>query len=738
MKNILIAVLLSTLLALPSPAAKYTLNANTTDTINSISSLTGDPAKMVLVGNNALIRQSDDLGVTWTAVTSPVKGVTLTKAAYISPSTIYALANVTGANVNYLFKATNGIWANDTDSLGKNVTALRDIYFLDANKGYIVGDRFLLKSEFGDIKEPRIWKYKDGIFTLITNAPFYNYTAVTAYGSNVWLVATEIGLDKFSWNSYIYKSPDECLTFQAPITLKGVKVNAIQAVNADLAFWVGDGGNAGKIEAANTAIATGTTNNLNVVAAYNPTYVVMGGGSGDLRFYNGNTVTAMISGTTQNIRGITLAAPGLYTVAGDSGNAVADITPAPQTLSLSSRLEITAAPQGKTLTMVIKGQSLSPNSTVTVSGIGVVLKNYTFVNLDEINVEVEISTDAADGDRTLTFKDPFGGETSFALPLTINKEPTVIGASPAVGKLTRGSSSKRITILGSDFKANANYPPTLDFKRNNQAVAGLTYSNLTIVDSRTVTFDLNIADDVEPGTIDVIYTGYDLGTVAFQLDIDAALAAAGPQLSNLYFDGRPYGASFGTGPKFDVINAKPHIQIRMIDPDTINTNSIQLLDNNTPISTNSLRHQSYDSTTNIWSCDLAQALSEGPHTLKFQVTDALGNVGTLNCQVKVYAQIQLVEGTTPLATPTPVTGNTVRVAYALTRDTSGIDILVASPTGGLIVKKRFDLPTMGIKAGYGAGYNEVEIEIPSDLGRGIYPAKIISGNQVIGKFYLVK
>ena len=738
MKNILIAVLLSTLLVLPSPAAKYTLNANTTDTINSISSLTGDPAKTVLVGNNGLIRQSDDLGVTWTSVTSPVKGVNITKTAYISASTIYSLASVAGANINYLFKATNGTWANDTDSLGKNMTALRDIYFLDANKGYIVGDRVLLKSESGDIQESRIWKYKDGTFTLITNAPFYNYTTVTAYGSNIWLVATVMGQDKLSWTSYIIKSPDEGATFQTLATLTNTKVNDIQAVSADQVIWVGDSGQAGKIETANTAIATGTKNNLNVVSAYNPTYVVMGGNSGDLRLYNGNTVTAMTSGTTQNIRGITLAAPGLFTVAGDSGAAVADLTPAPQILSNASRPEINAAPIGKTLTFRARGSSLAPGSTVSVVGGsgGLTFKNYKFINTDEIELEVD-ATNAQPGDYTLRFIDPFGGQTDIPLPLTINKEPEVLGAAPATGNLTRGS-TKRITIIGSDFRANANYPPTFTFKRGGQEVPGLTARNPQIVDERTVTFDLDIALDVSPGPVDITYTSYDLGTVTFTLDIDPALAAAGPQLSNLYFDGRPYGASFGTGPKFDVINAKPHIQIRMTDPDTINTNSIQLIIDNSPVSTSALRNQSYDSTTNIWSCDLTQALSEGPHTLKFQVADSLGNVGTLDCQVKIYTQIQLVEGTTPLVIPTPTTGNTVRISYALTKDTSGIDILVASPTGGMVVKQTFNTPVLGAKAGYGAGYNEVTLEIPDDLGRGIYPAKIVSGNRVIAKFYIVK
>jgi hypothetical protein len=754
MKKILtLSLLFLMVLASGSFAVKYPLTTNTSQTLFDISGHPTNPNKVVATGKGPFLVYSTDGGKTGFAATWS-KDATPTRIAHRSPDEVYVVGEAAG-DQGRLYRSKDGgaNFEDITAQLGVNILPLYDVNVSPDGVVAVGGKKLYIKSEKGDILESRVFIYKDAKWTRLSVFPAsYDYYCVAVRGNTVVAVALEYFAGANYYDSHIYKFVIGEKDATLVATLSKVRMTDIKFLDDNTLIYSAYTGVAGKFEnlsttPTHTSLISGTTADLNAVAVYTPsgassssipsaaalangqTVLIAGDGGVMLKYDGTNTLKSVSSGTTAGLNGIVAFGPGYNYFAGTDGTAVLNLEPAPQNLFLTARPTIiNSAPVTRTVSMTLTGNSLPPEFTLQ----GAILSKINSYSPERIDFDVTFPTA---GTVILVFADSFGGTTPFAGgPVTVTPRPTIIRADTPMGEISRGPIT--LTLDGTGFSSDAIYPSTITPMRSGVVVPGISVDSLSVDSSTRITARLTIVDTVSPGPLTLRLTTSNLDTVDFDTTVSSDIYTS--PLSKVWFDGKPYKIIYGGG---DVISGGigTEIKVKFTAANPMNASSIVPKVDGTPLTGSAIRAQSYDPGTGIYTTTLAEPLGTGLHTITIDAADDLGNASTTTCQVRVYDTVRLVEGTVPVVSPTPVTGNKFTVVYSLTRSAPSIDVLIASPAGRIVTKKTFNTPDAnGVANGYSSGYNAVEIEVPSDLGKGIYPAKIVYGNQVVGKFYLVK
>jgi hypothetical protein len=135
-----------------------------------------------------------------------------------------------------------------------------------------------------------------------------------------------------------------------------------------------------------------------------------------------------------------------------------------------------------------------------------------------------------------------------------------------------------------------------------------------------------------------------------------------------------------------------------------------------------------------------ELLEAGSYDIKVVVTDINGNesVITFTLNSPGANAVGLVGGM--VASPTPFTVATANatIAYVLANDTN-TRLVIASPTGGLVMNRTFAAGTPGGMASYNAVTWDGKLPTGERAGVGIYPVKLFDANsgKLLGKTYIV-
>jgi len=195
---------------------------------------------------------------------------------------------------------------------------------------------------------------------------------------------------------------------------------------------------------------------------------------------NDTTVTAtftITAGATANARNVTITTPGgtttavTFTVTAPPAPALTSITP--NSGLVGSSVNVTLAGTGFTGATGIGGRG------------GIILSNFIVVSDTQITATFNLAgvTGPYPANRNITVTKG-GGVTSNALPFTVNG-PTVTSITPnSAPRPSTGTSAVSVTITGTNFPAGT----TLRGLGGN----GLTATNVTVVNSTTITATFNI------------------------------------------------------------------------------------------------------------------------------------------------------------------------------------------------------------------------------------------------------
>ena len=192
----------------------------------------------------------------------------------------------------------------------------------------------------------------------------------------------------------------------------------------------------------------------------------------------------------------------------------------------------------------------------------------------------------------------------------------------------------------------------------------------------------------------------------------------------------------------DYIDSTPHFDIKITDNTTIDADSIILTFDNKKVSYSTIISQpsymqiSYTPEVKLESEDVKK------YSIKIEAADILGNIGTKEVDdLKVSSASSSTQIIGPvLSYPTkvsPLTGESAKITYTLNKDAQ-VAIYMFSANGTIVFNKTFSSGENGGKAGYNEViFNGKSTITGSVLGNGIYVYKIISGNKILGKAYIV-
>lgn len=159
---------------------------------------------------------------------------------------------------------------------------------------------------------------------------------------------------------------------------------------------------------------------------------------------------------------------------------------APLTPTIASVSDIRGKIGGVITSVTITGTNFEPGATVDI-GAGFTVSNVNAVDAQTITFDVVVGSENVDGvtNRTLTVANPNGNSANTTV--SIPAFPTVISISNIRGKV--GETISGVTITGTNFASGLSL----------NMGSGFTLSNVTVVDSTTVTFDVVISSTLVNG-----------------------------------------------------------------------------------------------------------------------------------------------------------------------------------------------------------------------------------------------
>jgi len=187
----------------------------------------------------------------------------------------------------------------------------------------------------------------------------------------------------------------------------------------------------------------------------------------------------------------------------------------------------------------------------------------------------------------------------------------------------------------------------------------------------------------------------------------------------------------------DFVPPQPTVKVVASDNLEINSDGVRTFVDGNQISVSGARASSIASVE----VEYVISLVPGTHSVRVEATDAAGNTTTKEAaDLKVAAAAEEVKLTYVIAHPStfkPKGGEVAAFSYVLNKD-ADIRIYLFSSAGSIDWNRRFPAGTMGGQA----GYNMVEFSGISDisgapLANGIYVFKILAGNRLAGKGYIV-
>lgn len=746
MKKVYLSLFLVILLTLPLQAATWNRD-RTPDPNKAINGIhiSSDVVTGYAMGEEGKVYKTTDSGKTWTATTI------LEVTSFSSVTTLPGDSNTVFVAGNYIVGVVapvryGRIWkSEDGGSSFSNIlstTACDDFYDIDfasANVGYAVG-----KKEATNGTLPNVYRSEDGGQTWANISGMQNKTfyGVKTIDENTIYICGEEYIQKGVYASGSW-------TWTTIISDGGITYYGIDFASSSIGYYCGTSGVIGKIEEDTaTNLTSGTTNTLYAISSSDENnFVAAGDGGVVLTSSDGENISSYTSATTDTLYASAMPNSSNFYYAGGTAGVTGTVTkkcedPGIQNLNTVT-YDLNYAAIGTSLQFKLTGNNLIEGATFISNNPAVTINDVTFNSADlSYTATLNIGGDASAGEilQAIQFINIDGDESITAsvvyAPLTINAQPK-LGIAAGAFSLPYGMSSPlTITIPATDLFDATPYGGSLPritspYSRIHFGTPTLTPTGLTV----TVTID----DDAEPGSRDMIIEddGGGSDTIVGAIIIEDEASSAGPGFLNIKINDKDFGAIYDGR---DVISSSlSSFSGKISSPDGVDASSIKLYIDNVEVTASALKSISFDSSTDTFNYALSDTLSEGNHIIKIEAADDFGNTGNYQAKVSVYSRPQLLPGTSILSIPSPVaSGNTVTITYTLATDVPEVDIFIASPVGSIVTHKKFNtLSAAGIKQGYGAGYNEIEVELPSDLGNGIYPFRVTYGNKVLGTGYIV-
>jgi hypothetical protein len=175
-----------------------------------------------------------------------------------------------------------------------------------------------------------------------------------------------------------------------------------------------------------------------------------------------------------------------------------------------------SANQGAAPTVTLTGTGFVPGATVSLSGAGITVTNVTVVSSTQITATFTIDPTTAGGPQDVTLTS--SGIVSNTVPFTV-LIPTLTSITPNTG--LQGQ-SVAVTLAGANFGSDS----TIGF-----GGTGVTASNVTVVDSATITATFAVASGAAAGAQNVTVTtsGVTTGPQTFTVTLPpAAISSTNP------------------------------------------------------------------------------------------------------------------------------------------------------------------------------------------------------------------
>jgi len=164
--------------------------------------------------------------------------------------------------------------------------------------------------------------------------------------------------------------------------------------------------------------------------------------------------------------------------------------------------------QGNNVPVTLSGTNFTSGAAINFGGAGVTVSNTAVVNSTTITATFAIATNAATGAQSVSVTTTGGtsGNVSFTVNAAPPSAPTLTSISPNSG--TQGNNNLPVTLTGTNFIAGA----AINF-----GGAGVTVSNIAVVNSTTITAAFTIAANAATGlqNVSVTTTGGTSGNASF-------------------------------------------------------------------------------------------------------------------------------------------------------------------------------------------------------------------------------
>jgi len=258
---------------------------------------------------------------------------------------------------------------------------------------------------------------------------------------------------------------------------------------------------------------------------------VSGGGVtvSSISVVNATTITAIFTisgGATVGGRDVTVTniAPG----GGTSGAQPFTVTVAPNPVPVLASVSPNTGTQISAVNVTLTGSNFVPGATVQVSGSGITVTNVSVTNATTMSALFTIMGGATLGTRDVTVTNPapgggISGPQVFTVTMAPNPVPTLTQVTPNNG--VQGA-TVNVSLLGTGFMSGS----TVDVSG-----AGITVSNVVVVNNTLITAEFAIAGGAAIGALDVTVTNPAPGggTSASQTFVVNAAANPVPVLSSI-------------------------------------------------------------------------------------------------------------------------------------------------------------------------------------------------------------
>jgi parallel beta-helix repeat protein len=320
------------------------------------------------------------------------------------------------------------------------------------------------------------------------------------------------------------------------------------------------------------------------------------------------------------------------------------------------------------------------------------------------------------GDYTFTFETGGADATGPVIdPVIVDLVPYILGGDNFM------STDPRVEALISD-EASGVYPDSITLM-----IDGITYEPFPFDYNETtkwLTYDVpaTFAPGLHYFTIEASdYIGNPsiwMGSLGVK---------AGPIISNVHFDGRPYWRG-------EIISSTPVITATITDEEgaSIEASSIRARIGNYDIA----GQASFDESTDTMTLNLRRTVVLGPNTynVTIEASDIYGNPGSwTGYDLKVMAGRVEVVGS-PLSYPSPFRpsgGTPATFAYSINIE-SDIEFYMYDVSGRVILTKKFRRGEAGGRAGYNSFEWMGRTDFGNTVSNGIYVYKIVSDKRVVG------